>query len=197
VDKDILGKAVLSHYLHQSSDPIKINNKYGKSEEMAMDILFREEADFSDIEKYAFELSKGKVFDIGAGVGSHSLALQERGFNVTVLEKSKGAVEVMKSRGIKNIIKGDIYNYLTYEVQYDTIILLMNGIGLADTLEGYENLLKIFEKILAPGGQVLFDTSDVEYMYKVKPKPSGKYYGELDYQFEYQHEKGSWFKWCT
>jgi len=68
VDKDILGKAVLSHYLNHSSDPIKINNKYGKPEEMAMDILFREEENFSDIEKYAFELSKGKVFDIGAGV---------------------------------------------------------------------------------------------------------------------------------
>ena len=195
MDKDILGKAVLSHHLHRSSDPIIINNKYGKPEEMAMDILFREEADFSDIEKYAFELAKGKVLDIGAGVGSHSLALQERGFNVTAIEKSKGAIEVMKSRGIKNLIQGDIYNHSTYNIQYNTIILLMNGIGIAGTLEGYKNLLKIFEKLLAPDGQVLFDTSDVAYLYKGKSIPSADYYGELDYQFEYQNEKGSWLKW--
>jgi len=140
-------------------------------------------------------LVKEKYLILVLVFGSHSLALQERGFNVTALEKSKGAVEVMKRRGIKNIIKGDVYNHLAYDVQYNTILLLMNGIGLAGTLEGYKNLLKIFEKILAPGGQVFFDTSDVEYLYKGKSKPSGKYYGELDYQFEYQKEKGNWFKW--
>jgi 2-polyprenyl-3-methyl-5-hydroxy-6-metoxy-1,4-benzoquinol methylase len=54
------------------------------------------------IEQKALKLSKGKVLDIGAGAGSHSLYLQnERNLDVTALDISPKSIEVCKLRGIK------------------------------------------------------------------------------------------------
>jgi hypothetical protein len=48
--------------------------------------------------------------------------------------------------------------------------------------------------LLAEKGQVLFDSSDVSYLYE-KDIPKGRYHGEIDFQYEYQKEKGGWFSW--
>ena len=43
----------------------------------------------------------GKVLDVGAGVGSHALVLQQRGLDVTAMDISASAVTIMKQRGLK------------------------------------------------------------------------------------------------
>ena len=53
---------------------------------------------------------------------------------------------------------------------------------------------KKFNELLKPWGQALLDSSDVSYLYE-KSMPENNYFGEIDYQYEYQDEKGPWFKW--
>jgi len=191
--KDLVGDALSSYYFDKKDFPLIINNKYGEPEEMAMEVLFRQIDDLPDIEEYALQLSHGKILDIGAGAGSHSLMLQEKGMIVTALEISPKACEVMKARGIKNIINDDIFNFR--KGNYDTLIFLMNGIGLAGTISGFRKLLVVLRQLLKPNGQMIFDSSDISYLYQDMPKPKNKYFGELEYQFQYLNQQGDWFNW--
>ncbi len=190
--KDILGKALYDYHHQQTPGKLWIHNQYGPKEPMPVEAYFRVEDDMPDLEWSALNECRGKVLDIGAGAGSHVLELQERGYDVTALDISPLAVEVMQQRGVKEALAGDVFKF-TGE-RFDTLLLLMNGIGLGGDLTGLENLLQHFKTLLAEGGQVLFDSSDVAYLYEGKIPETG-YYGEIAYQYEYKGHKTDWFNW--
>ncbi len=191
--KDILGQAIHNYYHKQASHKLWINNEYGPKEEMPIDTYFRDEDDMPDIEWLALNECRGEVLDIGAGAGSHALVLQERGFDVTALEISALAVEVMQARGVKKVITADIFEYKDHK--YDTLLLLMNGIGLTGSLSQLKTFLQHTKSLLNKGGQLLFDSSDIAYLYEGNLPENGKYYGELNYQYQYNRQKTAWFPW--
>jgi SAM-dependent methyltransferase len=195
---DILGKALLDWHRGKRDEILWINNTYGEPEEMPVDYYFRSPDELPELEVFALDHCRGKILDVGAGAGAHALPLQEKGLQVDALEISANACTVLEQRGVKSILNQDI---LKAEgcAQYDTILLLMNGLGLAQTIEGLKKLLKHLKTLVAPGGQILFDSSDVHYLYdnafEPVAKPTGRYYGEIEYQYAYKGEKGEWFKW--
>lgn len=190
--EDVYGQALYDYY-YRRNHKLLLYNSYGPKEEMPIAIFFRDLEKMPTIETKAMDLCRGKVLDIGAGVGSHALILQKRGLDVTAIEKSGLAVEVMKKRGVKKAIAGDIFA-LT-DMKFDTLLLLMNGIGLVGDLEGLANFLQHAKTLLYPGGQLLFDSCDILYLYQGGPTPTDHYYGEISFQYEYKKQKGEWFKW--
>jgi SAM-dependent methyltransferase len=191
--KDILGQAIHNHYYKKASHKLWINNKYGPKEEMPIETYFRGEDDMPDIEWLALNECRGEVLDIGAGAGSHALVLQERGFDVTALEISELAIDVMQARGVKKAVTADIFKY--NDRKYDTLLLLMNGIGLTGTLTNLKTFLEHARALLNKGGQLLFDSSDIAYLYEGNLPDTGKYYGELSYQYQYNRQTTDWFPW--
>lgn len=192
---DLFGQALYDYYKKQSPDKLFLHSSYGDEvESMPVDIFFRKEKDFPELEFIALALCDGKVLDVGAGAGSHSLHLQKKGFDVTAIELSAMACDIMRERGVKKVVQGDIFDYL--DEKFDTLLFLMNGIGLAQTLDGLETLLEHCKKLLLPGGQLLFDSSDINYLYNEQlPKPKDRYYGEIDFQYQYKGKRGSRFGW--
>ena len=190
---DVLGQAIYDFYHKLSRGKLWIHNKYGPKEEMPVHVYFREEEAMPELELIAIQKCHGKVLDIGAGAGSHALLLQEKGMDVTALEISAKAVSVMQLRGVEKIVKQDIF---TFEAErFDTLLLLMNGIGLTGNLHTLEKLLQHVKKLLRPGGQLIFDSSDVAYLYDGKIPPIENYYGEILYRYEYKKQKTEWFNW--
>jgi SAM-dependent methyltransferase len=189
---DVLGQAIFDYYHQLLSDTLWIHNQYGPKEEMPIDVFFRDADDMPDIELFAISECRGKVLDIGAGAGSHALLLQHRGVDVTAIDISPLAVQVMRERGVKKAFEADIYTY--HPGKFDTLLLLMNGIGLAGDLAGLKTLLTHLKSLLNPGGQILFDSSDISYLYEGN-LPANKYYGEIAYQYQYKQLKTDWFKW--
>lgn len=189
---DLHGQAILD-FFHQSGEfPLIIHNQYGQPEQMPVEVFFREEEDLSTLEHLALIESKGKVLDLGAGAGAHSLILRNRGFDVVALDHSPGCIEVMKMSGLSKVVMSD---YQLHQQKYDTILILMNGLGLAGRLTGVSTLLNKCVSMLNPNGQILCDSSDIAYLYEEGiEKPNG-YYGELKYQYEYKGAKGDWFDW--
>jgi SAM-dependent methyltransferase len=188
---DVLGQAIFDYYRKLPAGKLWINNKYGPKEEMPIATYFRGEDDMPDIEWMALEQCRGKVLDIGAGAGSHALLLQQQGLNVTAIDISPLCVKTMQQRGVNKAIEADIF---TYQAKYDTLLLVMNGIGLAGTLTGLKDLLIHLKTLLNKGGQLLFDSSDIAYLYEGKLPQQG-YYGEIQYQYEYKKLKTEWFNW--
>lgn len=189
---DIFGKALLDFYENGARDMLWLHNSYDAPEEMPIEVFFREKDEMPELELKALSLCKGRVLDIGAGVGSHSLLLQEQGFDVTAIDISAGAVSLMKKRGVKKAVVQDIFSY---SESYDTLLLLMNGIGLTGTLNNFSAFLDKAKTLINPGGQLIFDSSNIDYLYKDLPRPKNKYFGEVSYRYEYQHQKGDWFNW--
>ena len=73
------------------------------------------------------------------------------------------SVETMKERGIKNVLEQDFF---TLKGQFETILMLMNGIGIVGILERLPKFFRQLDNILAPGGQVLCDSSDFSYVFE-------------------------------
>lgn len=192
--EDVYGAALLDFYLNTEASPLLLyTNNSLVSEIMPVDLFFRDKDEFPEQELIALALCHGKVLDIGAGVGSHSLYLQEVGFDVTALELSTTACEIMEKRGVKRIVNENIFDY--QDETYDTLLFLMNGIGLVENMNGLKRLFEHVKKLLKPGGQLLFDSSDINYYYPSEKDKPAHYYGEINFQYEYKGQKGKPFGW--
>ncbi len=186
---ELLGKALLDYHLGKFSSPFLIHYQDLEPDEMPLEVFFREESEMPEIEKYALSLVKGSILDVGAGAGTHCLFLQEAGFDVSGLDISEEACEVMRDRGVKKVLHQDIF--LFSESTYDTVLLLMNGIGIAESLENLPTTLNHLKTLLNPGGQILFDSSDLTYL----ENRSNAYFGEISTWYEYRKwisEPGRW-----
>lgn len=189
---DVFGKALSDYFENGSSDILWLYNSYYEPEEMPVDVFFRTNEEMPALEHEALALCYGKTLDVGAGVGSHALLLQEMNVDVTAIDISADAVKIMKQRGVKKAFTQDVFSVTE---KYDTLLFLMNGIGLTGTLPGLIHFLEKAKDLIEPNGQLIFDSSNISYLYEELPKPENKYFGEVSYQYEYQKQKGKWFNW--
>jgi len=191
--KDNLGRALYDYYKKRLKQPLILHNNYGKPEKQPIHVFFQDAQSMADLDLFALSLCRGKALDIGAGAGRHSMELAKRGLDVTSLDSSPSCVKLMKERGLPRVIQSDIYNF--EGEKFDTLLLMMNGIGLCQTLDALNELLAKFKTLLRKGGQVIFDSSDISYLYLDELFPNDRYFGEIDYCYEYKGKMGEWFKW--
>lgn len=190
--KDIHGQAILDFYKNKEADDLILHNSYGEPEEMPVEVFFRDQLDFTTIEHLALIECDGKTLDVGAGAGAHSLVLQEWGKDVVALENSPRCVEVMTRSGISQVLEEDFFKHIG---KYDTLLLLMNGLGIAGKISQIPAFLKHCKALLNPDGQILLDSSDISYLYEDDIDPPSGYYGEVRYKYQYQDVEGDWFDW--
>lgn len=196
---DPIGQAIYNFHFHHDPEILRVDTNYTEDEEIDPAAFFRSLEEMSALEQAAIGLCRGHVLDVGAGAGCHALELQGRQMDVVALEKSELAFQVMKDRGVLHPVLGDIYHYRGET--FDTILLLMNGIGIAGTLEGYGRLLDHLKGLLAPGGQILFDSSDISYLFEEEDGSqwidlaNDRYYGEMDYTVTYKERFTATFPW--
>ena len=199
MSRDIFGMALIDFQNGNYSEDITTYSTLNEKDILPLPYLFRDYDAMPAIEQKALDLCRGTVLDVGCGSGSHSLYLQNNGVEVTGLDESEGAVFTARSRGVSNIIYSNIYDYSG--MKFDTILLLMNGIGIAGQLNEVHRLLSHLEGLLNPGGQILVDSSDIIYMFEVDDDGGywipndGKYYGEVEYTMEYKGLKSPPFNW--
>lgn len=196
-EQDPIGQAIYHYFHYNDNTPIKVNTNITEGEELPVSHLFRKYPKMPFLEKEALRLVKGKVLDVGAGSGAHSLYLQNNGFDITSIDVSELSCEIMKEQGLKNVMCDDIW---TFEADgYDTIIFMMNGIGLVKNLEGLKVFLEYIKSFLSSDGQILLDSSDIKYMFYDDDglwlDTNLAYYGELEYQLTYKHYNSDTFPW--
>lgn len=196
---DPIAQAIYNYHFKEIDTPVIIHADEFDADEVLPSYFFRSYKQMPKLEQKALDLSKGKVLDVGACAGCHTLFLQEKGMDVVALEYSQLSCDVMLSRNIKNVINSDLF---LYEGQlFDTILLLMNGTGIAGKLNNLSNFLAKLKSLLNPGGQILIDSSDLIYLFVDEDGAawldvnSECYYGELEYQTEYEGKKGGKFPW--
>lgn len=155
---------------------------------------------FPILDSKALALCRGRVLNVGASSGSHSLFLESQGLSVVSVDASAQAVEVMRRRQVRNPVVGDI---TSVEGPFDTILVLC-GIGLTGTIEGLNGFLAQAKKHLSPDGIVITDcthpradTNEASQRYCDRQIAEGRYEGERTVRFEYKGEFGPWFNWLA
>ena len=197
--KDLMGRAIWDYYYQENSEDLQTETSISELDDLPVSYLFRDYQEMNALEKKALDLSFGKVLDVGSGAGSHSLYLQnERKLEVTALDISPKSIEVCKARGVKNAICEDLLQFS--EKNFDTVLLLMNGTGIFQSLEHIDQYLQKLKSLVAENGQILLDSTDILYMYDQDEDggvlvPAKGYYGELDYYLHYKGESELPMKW--
>ena len=235
-DKDPMGAAILDFQKQGKAARLRVLSSMFEEDEMPVKHLFRSIPEMPVLEQKALQLAKGRVLDIGAGSGCHTLALQEKGLEVKAIDISPLSCEAMKLRGVKDAECINLFdphlssgnhsgenqenhsgenqenhfgenqenhfgeNQEQFEGGFDTILLLMNGTGIAGKIEHLPALFQRLKALLNPGGQILIDSSDLKYIYENEDGSfdinlNGAYYGEVDYQMIYKDVKGDRFDW--
>lgn len=197
---DLFGKAILDYQTQNNPEALITSTSISDEDEMDVAYLFRPYDLMPKIEQKALQLAFGKVLDVGCGAGSHALSLQnDRNLEVTAIDISENAVEACLLRGVKICSKNDILQFTSIE-KFDTILLLMNGTGIFETLEKSTLYLQKLKTLLATEGQILIDSSDLIYMYDEDEDggawiPSTNYYGELTFTVSYKGQTDETFPW--
>lgn len=198
--KDLFGQAIYDYHFNQNPEDLITETSISEADEMPVEYLFRTYKQMPKIEQRALQLAKGNVLDAGCGAGSHAIYLQqEKKLTVTSIDISPKAIEVCKDRGIND---ARVLNVLELKDEtFDTIILLMNGIGIAQQLKKISTFLLHLKSLLNPGGQILLDSSDIIYMFD-EDEDGGKwipserdYYGEVSFTVAYKGQTEIPFDW--
>ncbi|WNJ16204.1 hypothetical protein [Pontibacter sp. G13] len=101
-----------------------------------------------------------------------------------------------ESKADRHVEHGSLWDY--QGGPYDTLLLMMNGIGLVGDFQGLNRFFEKARTLLAEGGQILMDSSDVSYLYDEDSgveKPQGRYYGIIGYQMSFGTVVGDPFEW--
>jgi len=153
--------------------------------------------EMNEIEKCALLACRGQILDVGAGAGCHSLVLQSKGLDVDAIDISPGCVEVMQRRGVEKSYHRNILDLRNS--RYDTVLMLMNGIGISGSLEGLNLFIQHLGTLLEPGGQLLADSTDLTGKFQEKGEAvydeEGWYCGETDFVMIYKGMRSDPFSW--
>jgi SAM-dependent methyltransferase len=185
------GRALVDHLQGKRPAAVRVVGEDGETETVDAEVFFRGPEEFSALEEAALALCRGRVLDAGAGAGSHALVLQARGLEVVAIDAVPAAVEVMRRRGVRDARRADLFAFR--EEPFDTLLLMMNGIGIVETLPGLRHFLRQVPRLLRPAGQIICDS------YDPGPPPPGmppdRYAGEMRFRLEYGGQRGPFYGW--
>lgn len=192
---DPMGSAIKEYHQTGKAGKLRVLSSMFDEDEIPVVHLFRSLQEMSPLEQKALSMAHGRILDVGAGAGCHSVLLDD----VTAIDISPLSCEVMQERGIKSVHNINLFDE-SLAGPFDTILMLMNGTGIIGKLKNMPDFLDRIRLLLNKGGQLLVDSSDLKYLYENEDgtydiDPLGTYYGEIDYQMIYKKVKGEPFDW--
>ena len=193
-----MGLAIYDFHKTGKAKKLIVHSSMFDDDEIPVTTLFRKFKDMPELEQIALEQAEGRILDVGAGSGCHCVALAEMSKSCTAIDISGLSVEVMKEKGVDarciNLFDESFVG------QYDTILMLMNGTGIIGRLENMQKFFIRMKHLLAPGGRILIDSSDLRYLFEEEDGSlmidlADDYYGLADFQMEYNKVLGEPFDW--
>jgi len=156
---------------------------------------------WSQTEKKAIKFVKGKVLDIGAGVGRVALWLQKRGFDVIAIDNSPLAVSICKKRGVKKAKILSIDQITKFKPNtFNTIIMFGNNFGLFGNFKKARKLLNTLYRITDNNALIIAESNDpyktndpVHLSYHRFNIKRGRMPGQLRMRVRFREYIGDWF----
>jgi SAM-dependent methyltransferase len=164
-------------------------------------LYFRNHEQWSPLERQAIKAANGRILDIGCGAGRHSLYLQQKGFDVTGIDSSPGAVKVCKLRGLKKVFLRPIVGIDKFKPNsFDTILMLGNNFGLFGSEKGAKRRLKELYRISSSDARIIagtrnpYKTDNPNHLQYLRlNKKRGRMPGQIKIRARFEKTVGAWF----
>lgn len=193
------GLSLLDYFGGDRSAVMSIIRDDGLVTPLPASVFFRDPREFN-IDSIALDLARGRVLDVGAGPGIHSIYLQNKGLTVCAIDVSPEAIHVLRKRGVRDVRQADIMSF--EGERFDTILMMGHGIGVVETIPGLDRFLACAMDLLSPGGEILLTSVDVrcsaepkDLAYQQQNIESGHYFGEIRMRFTYGDTTGPICGW--
>ena len=160
-----------------------VSGKHRRYHSFYVDNLF-DKISSLEIEVLSRFRKKDRILDIGAGAGRVSMYLQKKGYNITALEKSAVICNILRKRGIKKVVKTDIFKYLPKK-KYDVVLFINVYSVFGKKKENITKLLNFLkEKILNKNGELIF----------ILKESGSKRIEVIKRRFIFKEKIGPWFE---
>jgi SAM-dependent methyltransferase len=167
---------------------------------MGVESFFADHGDWAEPERSAFEFVEGRVLDIGAGAGRHSLVAQRQGLETVAIDISPGAVEVCRERGVRDVRLLPVAEIDQSLGVFDTVLLLCGNFGLAGSAEETLALLEKLHSLTSPGARIVLDTVDpyvdsdeADLAYIARNLERGRMPGQFTIRIRYAEKATPWY----
>lgn len=196
-----LGAALLDYHNGDAAAEIVVSSDLWEDEPVPVAAFYRpSKTRLPALEHSALEHCRGRVLDLGAGAGRHAIELERVGHEVVAVDPLPQAVRIMRDRGVRDARCGSI-DAVQGEA-FDTVLMLMHGIGIAGTVRGLGALLQALDELLATDGRIVFDSADLEaVLRRESPRlladltDPHRYIGEVSFGLRYRDCAGPMYPW--
>lgn len=155
--------------------------------------------EWQSLDHAACDRAMGRVLDVGCGAGRHAVYLQAKGYQVTGIDTSSGAVITAKERGLRDAHELDVEHVDTLDGRFDTILMLGGNLGLLGSPQQAIRILNALAEIAASGARVLahgldpYDTAEPGHLeYHARNRARGRMPGQVRCRPRFRRLVGPW-----
>ena len=166
------------------------------------DYFFADYRRWSERQKEAIALARGRVLDVGCGAGRVCLYLQKKGLEVVGIDHSPMAVKVCRERGVKKVREAFIETFDARPGTFDTAVLFGNNFGMFGTAAKARRILARLSRMTSPGAVILaeardpYDTTVKDHLdYQRRNRTLGRMSGQLKMRIRYRNFTTPWLHW--
>jgi cyclopropane fatty-acyl-phospholipid synthase-like methyltransferase len=197
---DAFGHALYDNWHQDGGDFAVIEREDGYIDFDRVANYFSDYADWPPHQRKAMEYVVGRVLDIGCGAGRHALYLQRQGFQVLATDRSPLAIEVCKSRGLREACVLPITQLSSRLGAFDTILLLGNNFGLFGSVRRGKWLLRRFHSMSPARARIIAESADPyqtenpdHLRYHQQNRARGRAAGQVRIRVRYRKHINPWF----
>jgi SAM-dependent methyltransferase len=199
-EEDAVGQAMLAFFEKRKSFEV-IEREDGYFEVTNTRMYFDDFEQWSNDERKAIGLAKGRVLDVGCGAGRHSLHLQRKGLDVVAIDRSPLAVKVAKLRGVKNARIMPLEEMNFKPNSFDTVLMLGGNFALVGNPEKARRLFRKLYRMTSDDALVIAQAVDpygtdnpAQLKYYAFNRKKGKPPGQWRVRIRFHQYVTKWFE---
>jgi SAM-dependent methyltransferase len=151
------------------------------------------------VERRGLRFVRGRVLDVGVGAGRVALELQARGRDVVAIDVSPGAVEVARTRGVRDVRRLALEDVDATLGRFDTVVMYGNNFGLFGSRAKARRLLRrlrpLAGRIVASSNDPYATKDPAHLAYQERNRARGRMSGQLRLRHRYRDLVGPWFEY--
>lgn len=204
-ESDVFGRQLLANYNGFPTETLERDD--GRIDTWSADYYFSHSSSWRPEIISALKTVDGIAVDVGCGAGRHALYLQEQGVAVTAIDKSPGAVEVARLRGVRDARCADIEAMNKagdFGGKVNTFVMLGSNLGLLQSPEKASAILETMHSLGRQGTRIIgegldpYVSADPDHItYCAANRAKKRAYGSRVLRTLFQQEAGEWFNYLA
>jgi SAM-dependent methyltransferase len=199
-EEDAFGRLLLDYLGGRAGDAFLDRDDGYTGPAMGPEWFFAEPQQWADAERAVFGDVHGRVLDIGAGAGRHSLEAQRRGLDVVAIDVSPGAAEVCRRRGVEDVRLLPLAGVQKDLGVFDTVLMMCGNFGLVGNAKEASTILRQLHTMTSPHGRIVLDSVDpyvdsdaADLAYQERNRARGRVPGQVTIRIRYRDYATPWY----